>query len=185
MVSLNFYIDNAQTRRCRCVACKYALGTTQVMFDMSQILHTQTLLAILSDIEMPSATQLKSLQHASSRQAFVFQIDQELLNKLPNLKLVATASVGYEHLNIALIRKQGIRLTHTPNTMNDAGAELGMTLMLAAARHVVRCEHALCIVLDGLLITNSNCCILSDRCILLNSESNESGIQLCSAPYGL
>jgi lactate dehydrogenase-like 2-hydroxyacid dehydrogenase len=55
----------------------------------------------------------------------------------PRLKIVANHSVGVDHCDIPALRARGIAVTNTPGVLADATAELGMMLMLGAARHAV------------------------------------------------
>uniref|UniRef100_A0A2A4K050 Glyoxylate reductase/hydroxypyruvate reductase n=1 Tax=Heliothis virescens TaxID=7102 RepID=A0A2A4K050_HELVI len=62
-------------------------------------------------------------------------ISKELLDKAgPQLKLVATASAGYNHCNVDELRARGIKLSNTPNVLSSAVAEIAIGLMLGAAR---------------------------------------------------
>ncbi|XP_026331054.1 glyoxylate reductase/hydroxypyruvate reductase-like isoform X2 [Hyposmocoma kahamanoa] len=62
-------------------------------------------------------------------------ITTELLDKAgPQLKIVATASAGYNHCNLKELKSRGIQLTNTPNVLSPAVAEIAITLMLGAAR---------------------------------------------------
>ncbi|XP_061691480.1 glyoxylate reductase/hydroxypyruvate reductase isoform X2 [Syngnathoides biaculeatus] len=54
----------------------------------------------------------------------------------PNLKVISTFSVGYDHLALDEIKKRGIRIGYTPDVLNDATAELTVALLLATARRL-------------------------------------------------
>jgi lactate dehydrogenase-like 2-hydroxyacid dehydrogenase len=57
------------------------------------------------------------------------------INALPDsVKIVATFSVGYDHLDLAAAKARGIAVTNTPEVLSFATAETAMTLMLMAAR---------------------------------------------------
>ncbi len=55
-----------------------------------------------------------------------------------SLKVVATYSVGYEHLNIGDLKSAGVRIGHTPDVLTEATAEMAVAILLAVSRHVVR-----------------------------------------------
>ena len=74
----------------------------------------------------------------------LYQINRELLDRLPNLKVVALISTGHDHVDKDLIRSYGIKLSYAPDVTNDAVAELGMTLMLSLARNLTSCEYVMC-----------------------------------------
>lgn len=53
------------------------------------------------------------------------KIDKEILDTAgPSLKVVATISVGYDHIDVAECRKRGIKVGYTPDVLTDATAEL-------------------------------------------------------------
>lgn len=69
--------------------------------------------------------------------ALTEKIDVELLDQAgPNLKVVATISVGYDHIDVAECKKRGIRVGYTPDVLTDATAELTMALLLATGRRL-------------------------------------------------
>jgi glyoxylate reductase len=69
------------------------------------------------------------------------RVDAGLLASAPRLRAVATASVGFEHLDLAALAARGIRPSNTPGVLTEATAELAMALLLAAARHVVAADR--------------------------------------------
>src|SRR5437588_11564637 len=59
----------------------------------------------------------------------------DLMTRLPaTVRIVATFSVGYEHINLAAARERGIAVTNTPDVLTDATADIAMLLILGAAR---------------------------------------------------
>ncbi|XP_055694176.1 glyoxylate reductase/hydroxypyruvate reductase isoform X1 [Lutzomyia longipalpis] len=70
--------------------------------------------------------------------ALTEKIDVELLDQAgPNLKVVSTISVGYDHIDVAECKKRGIRVGYTPDVLTDATAELTMALLLATGRRLL------------------------------------------------
>jgi lactate dehydrogenase-like 2-hydroxyacid dehydrogenase len=65
-------------------------------------------------------------------------LNRELIEKLPNLKLVASAGVGYDTIDIAACNERGILVTNTPDVLTDDVADLGLALILATQRGLVR-----------------------------------------------
>jgi glyoxylate reductase len=64
-------------------------------------------------------------------------VDGELLDAAgDSLAVVANFGVGIDNIDLAAVRVRGVRATNTPGVLNDATAELAVTLMLAAARRV-------------------------------------------------
>ncbi|MFT8676463.1 MAG: D-glycerate dehydrogenase [Acetobacter sp.] len=55
--------------------------------------------------------------------------------KLPDsVKLVATVSVGLDHLDVPALLERGIAVSNTPDVLTDCNADLTMMLILAASR---------------------------------------------------
>jgi glyoxylate reductase len=52
----------------------------------------------------------------------------------PSVKIIATHSVGYDHLSIPQAKAKGIAVTNTPGVLTDATADIAMLLILGAAR---------------------------------------------------
>jgi len=88
----------------------------------------------LADLKDPDF--LEDLKIAEGIIGFSIEIDAEFLDLAPNLKVISTISVGYNHLNINELTKRGIMATHTPNILNDTVADTMIALMLATARKI-------------------------------------------------
>lgn len=59
----------------------------------------------------------------------------ELISALPeSVKILATFSVGHEHIDIAAAKKRGLKVTNTPDVLTDATADVTILCLLAAAR---------------------------------------------------
>lgn len=64
-------------------------------------------------------------------------ITQELLEGLPALKIVANSGAGLDHLDLKLLASFGVKVANTPQAVSSPTADMGMALLLAAARRVV------------------------------------------------
>lgn len=64
-------------------------------------------------------------------------IDASVLAAGDALRVVATMSVGTDHIDLAAAAARGIVVTHTPGVLTDATAECALALLFAAARRVV------------------------------------------------
>jgi glyoxylate reductase len=63
------------------------------------------------------------------------KLGPDLIAQLPGtVKVVATFSVGYDHIDLAALRARGIPLVNTPDVLSVATAECAMLLVMAAAR---------------------------------------------------
>lgn len=62
------------------------------------------------------------------------RIDADFLDKAPNLKLIVSATSGFDHIDWRECKKRGIICSHTPEANAQSTAELTMALMLAGER---------------------------------------------------
>ncbi|XP_049876392.1 glyoxylate reductase/hydroxypyruvate reductase [Pectinophora gossypiella] len=70
------------------------------------------------------------------------KIDKEILDAAgPNLKVVSTISVGYDHIDVSECTKRGIRIGYTPDVLTDATAELTVALLLTTSRRLPEAQH--------------------------------------------
>ncbi|XP_029602562.1 uncharacterized protein LOC115187707 [Salmo trutta] len=69
------------------------------------------------------------------------KVDRDLMQSLPNLKVVVNGGVGVDHLDIPMINSFGVKVCNTPHVVDNATADLGMGLMLASARKIVEGHH--------------------------------------------
>lgn len=65
----------------------------------------------------------------------VERLDAATIEALPEtIKIIATFSVGYEHIDIEAAKKKGLRVSNTPGVLTAATADLALLLILAATR---------------------------------------------------
>lgn len=70
------------------------------------------------------------------------KITAEVVSQLPDsVKVIATASVGFDHIDLKATQKKGIYISNTPDVLTDATADLAFLLMLAAARRLPEAEQ--------------------------------------------
>lgn len=60
----------------------------------------------------------------------------DVIEKLPNLKLICNWGVGYDSIDIAAAAKHSVAVTNTPEVLNDCVADEAWGLMIACARHI-------------------------------------------------
>ena len=59
----------------------------------------------------------------------------DIIRDLPDsVRIIATVSVGYEHVDVEAARAKGLIVTNTPDVLTEATSDIGMLLLLAAAR---------------------------------------------------
>lgn len=64
--------------------------------------------------------------------------DGAAMDALPNLGLIANFGVGYDAIDVAAASARGIKVTNTPDVLNDDVADLAVGMMLGFARDMVR-----------------------------------------------
>lgn len=78
-------------------------------------------------------------------------VPARLIAALPNLEIIACFGVGYDSVDIDAARGRGIRVTSTPDVLNNAVAELTIGLMIALARKITQADS---FVRRGLWLTS-------------------------------
>ena len=68
-------------------------------------------------------------------------VQADLMDRLPNLEIIAGFGVGYDSIDTAAARARDIRVTNTPDVLNDAVAELAIGLMIALARRIPQADR--------------------------------------------
>jgi Lactate dehydrogenase and related dehydrogenases len=65
------------------------------------------------------------------------KIGENFFNNLNGkLKIIAQVGVGYDNISINSALEKNIKVTNTPNVLNEAVAELTILLILAASRRI-------------------------------------------------
>jgi lactate dehydrogenase-like 2-hydroxyacid dehydrogenase len=65
-------------------------------------------------------------------------VDAALLDKLPNLKYIASMGAGYDKIDVETAKKRGIVISNTPHVTDGCVADMAMALLLAHGRHIVQ-----------------------------------------------
>lgn len=69
------------------------------------------------------------------------QIDEDLLKRAPDLKIVANMAVGYDNIDVDAAGKYGVIITNTPDVLTETTADLGFALLMAAARRMIEANQ--------------------------------------------
>jgi glyoxylate reductase len=64
------------------------------------------------------------------------QVDAELLDALPALKVVSNYAVGSDNIDLDAAKQRGVAVGVTPDVLTEATADLAWALLLAAARRL-------------------------------------------------
>lgn len=71
------------------------------------------------------------------------QVNEEVLQESDKLKVVATMSVGYDHLDLEALKERNIKVGYTPGVLTDATADLTVAVLLATSRRLLEGNMAL------------------------------------------
>lgn len=72
-----------------------------------------------------------------------FPLDKNLVEGLPNLKLIACFTSGYDRIDVPWCRARGLAVTHAPGVNHEDVADHAIGLVLAARRRIVAGDQAL------------------------------------------
>lgn len=70
-----------------------------------------------------------------------YRLDGGIMEKLPNLKLIASFGAGYDGLDAAAAARLGIAVTNTPDVLSDCVADTTFALILATVRRIVEYDR--------------------------------------------
>jgi lactate dehydrogenase-like 2-hydroxyacid dehydrogenase len=65
-----------------------------------------------------------------------FELDKALIERLPNLKLIACFTSGYDRIDVEWCRARGLPITHAPAVNHEDVADHAIGLILAARRQI-------------------------------------------------
>ena len=68
-------------------------------------------------------------------------VQADLVKKLSKLEIIAGFGVGTDNIDLKAAKAAGVRVTNTPNVLNDAVAELTIGLMIALARRIPQADQ--------------------------------------------
>ncbi len=71
------------------------------------------------------------------------KIDAEVMDLSPNLVVISTNSVGFDHIDVEEATRRGIYVTNTPGVLTEATADLTWALLLSVARRIVEADNYL------------------------------------------
>lgn len=93
---------------------------------------------IWKDPSGPSAEEIAL--HAASCTAIISQptdrVDAALLDRTPELRVVANVAVGYDNVDVPAARERRVIVTNTPDVLTDSCATYTWGLILAATRRI-------------------------------------------------
>lgn len=75
--------------------------------------------------------------------ALSIPVSKDLLDLLPNVEIVASFGVGYDHIDAKYAAEKGVVVTHTPNILDDEVADTTIALLLNTVREFYQVEKYL------------------------------------------
>ncbi len=64
------------------------------------------------------------------------KFDKDVIDQLPNCKIIANFAVGYNNIDVEYAKQKGIIVTNTPDVLTEATAETAVSLILACAKRI-------------------------------------------------
>lgn len=107
-------------------SCEEALATRYTVHKLHEAADKEALLAKVKD---------------TVRGIAGGNVNGELMDKLPKLEIIANFGVGYDTIDTSAARQRNIRVTNTPNVLNDAMAEITIGLMISLARRLPQTDR--------------------------------------------
>lgn len=74
---------------------------------------------------------------------FTFPVDAKMIERAPQLKLIANYGVGYNNIDVACALQRGVTVTNTPDPVTAPTANLALTMIIDVARRVSECDRKL------------------------------------------
>ncbi len=68
------------------------------------------------------------------------RIDSEIIESAKKLKLIATYSVGFDHIDLETAKAKDIYVSNTPGDLTESVAEHTIALMLAVGKHIAQAD---------------------------------------------
>ncbi len=117
----------------------FDLEPWQVTYLQEELVHQ----GLESTVEAHFSTERLTLEHCAryatfqAIASFVWtKLDTELLEALPDLRLILTMSTGYDHIDLETCRRRGITVCNVPNYGENTVAEHTFALILALSRRL-------------------------------------------------
>lgn len=120
----------------------YCISMTKIVFVGVHEEYRSTVEKHFSDALMfEEKLQGEALAHACRDAEIVCSphaifFPREVLSQIPNLKMLATRSVGYDQIDKEYCKEKGILLSHVPDYGSHIIAEHAFALLLSAVRHI-------------------------------------------------
>jgi hypothetical protein len=81
--------------------------------------------------------------HAMAVSAPIEPVNEALYARLPDLEIIASFGVGYDHIDAAAAAQRGIVATHTPDVLTEEVADTAVGLLICTVREFPQAERYL------------------------------------------
>ena len=109
--------------------------TIQILDEKFQTHH-------LWDLSLEEKKKLiQELQGKCESVATASWVVDEVIYELDSLKIISCFGVGVDGVNFEATRRRKIRVTNTPDVLNDAVADIALALVLATTRNIVNADR--------------------------------------------
>jgi len=98
--------------------------------------------AVVQDAETPLAELAKAHPETEALIVRSEKVTKEIIDALPNLRLIVRAGSGYNTIDTKHARKAGVDVMNTPGANANAVAEEVVALVLAYYRHIVPADRS-------------------------------------------
>jgi len=110
---------------------------SQVMPYMAQALNEQYVVHEKDHITDPGALQrIRAIVGGGDS-----KVEAKLMALLPHLEMISVVGVGYDGVDVKAALERGIRISHTPNVLNDDVADLALAHLLNVARRLPQADR--------------------------------------------
>ena len=88
--------------------------------------------------EVLTSSNVAQAQDAEAISVFIDSgVTREIIDALPNLKLISTRSAGFDHIDVAYAKSKGIAVCTVPAYGTHTVAEFAFALILALSRNII------------------------------------------------
>lgn len=110
---------------------------SQVMPYMAQSLNEQYVVHEKDHIVDPGALgRIRALVGGGDS-----KVEAKLMAMLPNLEMISVVGVGYDGVDVKAALERGVKISHTPNVLNDDVADLALAHLLNVARRLPQADR--------------------------------------------
>jgi glyoxylate reductase len=89
---------------------------------------------------LPSSREVPAGDYVGLLPLLSRRVDSAVVERLPDLKVVANYAVGYDNIDVSALRGRGIAVSNTPDVLTEATADLTWALILAVTRRLNEAE---------------------------------------------